>query len=100
MANDDIRLSGQQLAAFALAIATAFGYTTLSTRPAAVRPDPFTGTMGMEMEKRLNARIDALDRQVNGIQAYGSEAVRAQLRDIERRLAACEEHKRGGHDNG
>ena len=99
MANDDIRLTPQQLAAFVVAIIAMFGYTTFSTRPEVVRPDPFTGQMGRDMESRLNARMDVLDRQINGIQAYGSEAVRAQLRDFERRLKACEEAK-GVHHGG
>ncbi len=97
MANDDIRLTPQQLAAFALTILATFGYTTLSTRPETIRPDPFTGQMGRDMESRLNARMDAMDRQINGIQAYGSEAVRTQLRDFERRLKACEEASNADH---
>ena len=50
------------------------------------RPDPFTGTMGRELEQRVNARIDLMDER--GTRHVAN--VQARISDCERRTGSVE----------
>lgn len=75
----DIRLSPKALTMFlALALGGNGAMTYFSTRPDSVRPDPFTGEQGRELEKKIDENKERV-----------SEILR-DLKLIERRLDACE----------
>lgn len=70
MEQDELRIKSTHLAALILAI---FGgnaaLTWYKTEPTTVRPDPFTGSDGRQMESKLQRQIDFMDKRIDALRS-------------------------------
>lgn len=95
--SDEIHLKPAALVALVvsvLGVAGNMAYTQYSLRPETIRPDPFTGTQGKDLEQRL----ETLSHEVESVRQAGPVEVRRDLMAIMGRLELIASKMDEAHD--